>query len=104
MLTDLMPETTSAPRPEEERWLRTTEACAYLSVTRWTLDRYADAGRLHPRRLGTPGGELRWRQSELTALLVADSDPDSAWRGQGPRGPGRRKKPPKTGEAPASVD
>lgn len=76
---------------EEDRWLSTEEAAKYLDVKPITLYRYAKAGRLHPMRLGTASGTLRYRKSELDSLLVPDSDPESAWRGQNPRGRRRKK-------------
>lgn len=81
---DAMPDT-------EDRWMSASEAARYLGVTMITVYRFTKAGRLHPMRLGAPSGTLRYRKSELDALLVPDSDPESAWRGQNPRG--RRKKP-----------
>jgi excisionase family DNA binding protein len=46
-----------------------TEAARLLGVSRATLQRYANAGRLHPRRL--PSGYRRYDLAEVKALLTS---------------------------------
>ncbi len=44
-----------------------TEACGFLRISRATLHRYVQRGVLLPMRL--PGGQLRFKQSDLLRLL-----------------------------------
>jgi len=53
--------------PGPEPWVNTLAACKYLGISRVTLRRWIKMGRLQPKRL--PGGEFRFRISELDALL-----------------------------------
>lgn len=51
----------------QEPWLNSYAACQYLSITKLTLYRWVKANRLHSSR--TPGGELRFRRSDLDTIL-----------------------------------
>lgn len=53
--------------PDSEPWLDTTAACRHLAISAPTIRRWIKAGRIKPKR--TPGGELRFRRSELDTLL-----------------------------------
>jgi excisionase family DNA binding protein len=54
----------SIPQP----WINALSAAEYLSVSIVTLRRWVKQGRLKPKR--TPGGELRFRISDLDALIT----------------------------------
>ena len=60
---------TPAPDPNSDNnpWLNTDAACKYLRVKRLTIYRWVKAKTLNPKRL--PGGELRFRRSDLDDLL-----------------------------------
>jgi len=51
-----------------EPWMKTPEACKHLSISEPTLRRWLKKKLITPRR--TPTGELRFRRSELDALLA----------------------------------
>lgn len=55
---------------ETNGWLTITEAARHLKVTRRTLYRYMDAGRLPYYQIGEKGPR-RVRKSDLDALLTA---------------------------------
>ena len=57
----------SGPDSESDPWLNTEAACKYLSVQKLTIYRWVKAKRLNAKR--TPGGELRFRRSDLDDLL-----------------------------------
>jgi excisionase family DNA binding protein len=61
------PTTNTTPISESEPWVNTAAACKHLSISAPTIRRWIKAGRLKPKR--TPTGELRFRRSELDALL-----------------------------------
>lgn len=48
-----------------ERWVTTAEACAYLRITRDTIQRYKRAGKLHPAQIGRGN---RYSMRELEAF------------------------------------
>lgn len=57
----------SGPEGESDPWLNTEAACKYLSVQKLSIYRWVKAKLLTPKR--TPGGELRFRRSDLDDLL-----------------------------------
>jgi len=48
-------------------WMNTYEACQYLRISKPTIYRWIQAGLLKFKR--TPGGELRFRRSDLDNML-----------------------------------
>jgi excisionase family DNA binding protein len=58
---------TSGSNEPSDPWLNTEAACNYLSVKKLTIYRWVKAKLLKPKR--TSGGELRFRRSDLDALL-----------------------------------
>ncbi|NEO62666.1 MAG: IS607 family transposase [Moorea sp. SIO4G2] len=50
-----------------EKLLTTAETCKILNVTRWTLKKWEDSGKLKPIR--TTGGHRRFRESEVNLLM-----------------------------------
>jgi excisionase family DNA binding protein len=50
-----------------ERLLTTAEVCQLLSVSRWTLKKWDDSGRLPAIR--TDGGHRRYRQSDVYKFM-----------------------------------
>lgn len=61
------PKTHTTTPPNSEPWLDTNAACQHLAISAPTIRRWIKAGRLKPKR--TPGGELRYRRSDLDRLL-----------------------------------
>ena len=53
--------------PGRERWVGLKAAAEHLGISKVTLRRWIKDGRLTPKR--TPGGEYRFRISELDTLL-----------------------------------
>ncbi|HYE58598.1 MAG TPA: helix-turn-helix domain-containing protein [Rhodothermales bacterium] len=68
-VAELLMPTRTDPAPEGDRWLKVEEAAEYLGVTRQTIYRYCDSGKLRFFRLGGEGTR-RFRKSDLDALLV----------------------------------
>ena len=61
--------------PLNEHWLTSAEVSSLFRVDRGTVARWAKAGRIHAVR--TPGGrDLRYRESEVRALLEGNVDAD----------------------------
>lgn len=58
-------ETTSGPG--HEPWVGLEAAATHLGISKVTLRRWIKDGQLKPKR--TPGGEFRFRISELESLL-----------------------------------
>lgn len=60
----------AAPTPDAtpNELLTTREAMAYLKISKPTIIRYSSSGILNPKRL--PGGALRFRRSDLDAILA----------------------------------
>jgi excisionase family DNA binding protein len=52
----------------EPQYLTQLAAARYLSVSRWTLKAWTDAGRITPREL--PGGLRRYAVADLDALAA----------------------------------
>jgi len=50
-----------------EKLLTTAEACERLGVTRWTLNKWEEAGELESVR--TKGGHRRYRQSDINRIM-----------------------------------
>lgn len=57
----------TVPTSEAEPWVNTAAACKHLCISGPTIRRWIKADRLKPKR--TPTGELRFRLSDLDALL-----------------------------------
>ncbi|MGX4711102.1 helix-turn-helix transcriptional regulator [Rhodococcus ruber] len=56
---------------DDSRWLSTDDACRYIGVSRWTLDRLAKDGYLPVRHL--PGGSTkRYARADLDALFATE--------------------------------
>lgn len=53
-------------------YLRTRDACERFGVSRWTLARWADAGRIGRTRIG---GVVRYRASDIAELMEAHTTP-----------------------------
>ena len=53
--------------PQREPWVKTAAACRHLGISKLTLRRWIAQELLNPKR--TPGGEYRFRISELDDLL-----------------------------------
>lgn len=69
---------------DEDRLLTAAEVAALFRVDPKTVTRWAAAGRITSIR--TPGGHRRFRESEVRALLEADSGtPDERFRPGGAR-------------------
>ncbi len=58
-----------------ERYLTTKEACDFLGVTRRTLERYAEQGRITRYRRGITRN-VYYKQSELERLLEYHPEDD----------------------------
>lgn len=58
---------TSGSNGPSDPWLNTEAACNYLSVQKLTIYRWVKAKLLKTKR--TPGGELRFRPSDLDNML-----------------------------------
>lgn len=52
---------------ESEPWINTAAACEHLDISMPTIRRWIKDKKLTPRR--TPTGELRFRRSQLDALI-----------------------------------
>jgi len=57
----------SDKNPDPEQWVDTVAACAHLSISKPTIYRWVKRKLLKPKR--TPGGELRYRRSDLDKML-----------------------------------
>jgi len=66
--TNMKTKPTPTPAIGPEPWLDTAATCDHLAISKPTLYRWVKAGRITPRR--TPTGELRFRRSELDAILA----------------------------------
>lgn len=65
----MTPQTTPTTEPEQQDLLlNSAETCKILKISRPTLHRYVRQKFLNPFRL--PGGRLRFRKSELIAILA----------------------------------
>lgn len=53
-----------------DKLLTSAEACKILNVTRWTLKKWEDLGKLNPIR--TTGGHRRFKESEVNLLMGVD--------------------------------
>ncbi|AMS03937.1 helix-turn-helix DNA binding protein [Gordonia phage UmaThurman] len=58
---------THAARDDGEDLLTTTEAASLVRISRSTLFRAVEAGKITPLR--TPGGHFRFRRSDVLAML-----------------------------------
>jgi excisionase family DNA binding protein len=58
----------SAVAEQAEPWLNSSQAREHLGISPATLQRWVKLKKLTPKR--TPGGEFRFRLSELDAVLV----------------------------------
>lgn len=59
------------PGTEAEPWVNLSTACKHISVASITMRRWIKEKKVTPRR--TPGGDFRFRLSELDHLLEEDS-------------------------------
>jgi excisionase family DNA binding protein len=60
------PEAPTIP-DSSEPWINTDAACKHIGISPVTMHRWIKSGKLKPKR--TPGGEYRFRRSELDAVL-----------------------------------
>lgn len=65
--------------PKEKTMLRVGEAAALLSVSRWTIYRWVEEGRLRGTKIGK--GSVRIFRDSITSLIEANqSDLAGAWQ------------------------
>jgi len=60
-------DTNETTESETEPWVNIQTACKHLSIAPVTMRRWVKEERITPRR--TPGGDFRFRLSELDKLL-----------------------------------
>jgi len=68
MKNTFTPESDSATACADEPWIKTPQACKHLGISVPTIHRWVKNGKLKAKR--TPGGDFRFRRSQLDALLA----------------------------------
>lgn len=80
------------------RYLTVTEACEYLALSRNTVYKLVEVGKLGHHRAGVEGGKIRFTPDQLDAYLASTRvEPAGAGREPAPspgRAPARRASPP----------